>query len=299
MRLSQLRILLAVVDHGGFTAAAGRIGLSQPAVSRAVAALESELGARLVVRGRDGVRLTEAGRRAVVHAREAVRHFDQVRTQVAAVAGEVTGELRLASLPTATGPLLAPLMARFADRHPHVRVRLLEGFDRDVRAWLRQGAVEAGVVTLPAPGLETVDLGSDEMVVLLPAGHWLAAAPAVELPTLADERFILSTGGCRPLVTSAAREAGVELAVAYEAGELSAIAGMVAGGLGISIVPTLGRSAWEGPGDAQGPLVTRPLRPRLRRTLALAFPTTPSDEDPPVAARAFRDLAEQTVAPTI
>lgn len=172
----------------------------------------------------------------------------------------VTGALRLASLPTATGPLLTPRTGEFADRHPHVRVRLLEGFDRDVRAWLERGAVEAGVVTLAAPGLDAVELGSDEMVALLPAAHPLAAASAVTVAALAKEPFILSTGGCRSLVQHAAREAGVELDVAFEAGELSAIAAMVGSGLGVSIVPTLGQEVWQGSeGDA---VAARPLRPQ-------------------------------------
>ncbi|MFF5437768.1 LysR family transcriptional regulator [Streptomyces achromogenes] len=295
MRLSQLRVLLAVADHGGFTAAAERMGVSQPAVSRAVASLESELGARLLVRGRDGVRLTEPGRRAVAHAREAVRHFDLVRTEVAAATGEVTGELRLASLPTATGALLAPRIAEFTHRHPRVRVRLLEGFDRDVRAWLERGAVEAGVVTLPAPGLDVVELCSDEMVALLPAGHPLADAPAVPVPALAKEPFILSTGGCRPLVRHAAREAGVELDIAFEAAELSAIATMVGSGLGVSIAPTLGREAWQ---NTEGAVVARPLHPRLHRTLAPAFSPAGSEAaDLSPAARAFRRLVREHAEP--
>ncbi|WP_207930888.1 LysR family transcriptional regulator [Streptomyces sp. 8K308] len=276
MRLSQLRVLLAVADHGGFTVAAERIGVSQPAASRAVAALEAELGAPLLVRGRDGVTLTEAGRRAVRHARAAVHHLDLVRTEVAAAIGQVTGELRLASLPSATGTLVAALLREFTDRHPHVRVRLLEGLDRDVRAWLDRGAAEVGVVTLPAPGLDTLALGSDEMVALLPAGHPLAAAPAVDVTALAGEPFVLSTGGCRPLVLGIAGEAGIELRVAYEAGEVSAIEGMVASGLGVSVVPTLGRER-----DQDG-TVTRPLRPRAHRTLALAF--APGDRSPAVHA---------------
>ncbi|MEV4341963.1 LysR family transcriptional regulator [Streptomyces sp. NPDC049590] len=295
MRLTQLRVLLAVVDHGGFTAAAERTGVSQPAVSRAVAALESELGARLVVRGRDGVRLTEPGRRAVAHAREAVRHFDLVRTEVAAAAGEVTGELRLASLPTATGALLAPRIAEFTDRHPQVRVRLLEGFDRDVRAWLERGAVEAGLLTRPAPGLEAVELASDEMVALLPAAHPLADASSVPVSALAREPFILSSGGCRPLIRQAARDAGVELDVAFEAAQLSAIVAMVGSGLGVSIVPTLGRDAWR---NTEGAVVTRPLRPRLHRTLALAFsPAGAEAGELSPAARAFRQLVRDHAEP--
>ncbi|MCP2163770.1 LysR family transcriptional regulator [Goodfellowiella coeruleoviolacea] len=282
MTLSQLRALLAVVEHGGFTVAAERIGMSQPAVSRAVSALERELGAALFVRHRDGVALTEAGRLAAARAREALRQFDLIAADVAAATGRVTGTLRLVSLPTATGPLVAPRLRAFTDRFPQVQVRLFEGFDRDVRDWLGQGAAEVGVVTLPAPGLHTFPLASDEMLALVPAGHRLARRATVPFAELAGEPFILSTGGCRPVILAAAREAGIQLDVTFEAGELSAIREMVTAGLGVSVVPSLGLP------DDLGPVVARPLVPRTTRELALAV-RSPADCAP--AARAFLDMS--------
>jgi molybdenum-dependent DNA-binding transcriptional regulator ModE len=92
---TQLRTLLAVVDQGGFTAAAEQLGMTQPAVSRAIHVLEAELGTPLLARGRDGVTLTEAGRRALGHARAALGEHDRLRADVAATAGRVTGTLRL------------------------------------------------------------------------------------------------------------------------------------------------------------------------------------------------------------
>ncbi|MGN9839886.1 LysR family transcriptional regulator [Nonomuraea sp. H19] len=307
MTLAQLRALIAVAEHGGFTAAADHIGMSQPAVSRAIAALERELGAALFVRHRparerrrleerhersdqsgerhdQGIALTEAGRRAVDRAREALRHFDLIRADVAAAAGQVTGELRLASLPSATGTLIARLLRAFGDRYPQVQVRLFEGVDDDIRAWLRRGAAEIGVVTLPAPGLHTVPLSTHDMVAALPAGHRLAEGPAVRLADLAGQPFILTTAGCRPLIMAAARGSRVRLDIAFEASGPAAILEMVAAGLGVSIVPTLGL-----PADL-GAVVTRPLEPKTTRSLALAVPSLP---DCGPAARAFLDqLAE-------
>jgi DNA-binding transcriptional LysR family regulator len=280
MTLAQLRVLLAVAEHGSFTAAAGRLGMSQPAASRAIGALEKELGAVLLVRHREGNALTEAGRRAVARAREALTHFDRLPADVAAAAGEVTGTLRLASLPSATGTLIAPRLRAFTDRYPHVRVRLFEGNDRDVREWLERGAAEIGVVTLPAPGLHTVPLASGDMVALVPAGHRLARQRAISIAELAREKFILSSAGCRPLILAAARRAGVELDAAYEAGEQAAILEMVAAGLGVSIVPTLGL-----PADT-GAAATRRLEPRTTRSLALAVSSL---ADCAPAARAFLD----------
>lgn len=290
MTLLQLRVLLAVVDQGGFTMAADEIGVSQPAVSRAIAALESELGAPLLARSRDGVALTEAGRRAVAHAREALRHLDELHTEVATVAGQITGTLRLASLPSATDTRVTPLVRTFADRFPHVRVRLLEGADAEVREWLAQGAIELGVVTLPAPGMQTGALGTDEMVAVLPTDHVLAARRAVGFDELAHEAFILPTGTCGRMIIAAARSAGVHLNVTLNARATSAILAMVEAGLGVSILPTLSLAT-----DTDT-VVSRPLRPRLPRRLAVALA---SAADTVPAARAFLDHVATSEPPAI
>ncbi|MEV4115402.1 LysR family transcriptional regulator substrate-binding protein [Nonomuraea sp. NPDC049695] len=158
--------------------------------------------------------------------------------------------------------------------------RLFEGVDDDIRAWLHRGAAEVGVVTLPAPGLHTVHLSTHDMVAVLPAGHPLTARPAITLADLADRPFILTTAGCRPLIMGAALAAQVRLDVAFEAGGPAAILEMVAAGLGVSIVPTLGL-----PADL-GAVVTRPLEPAMTRSLALAVPSL---TDCAPTARAFLD----------
>lgn len=286
MTLSQLRVLLAVADHGGFTAAAEHVGMSQPAVSRAVGAVEGELGTAMFVRGKDGVALTAAGRLAVARAREALRQYDLLHSEVAAVAGQLIGTLRLASLPSATGTLIAAQVRAFTKRYPQVHIRLFEGTDQEVRDWLAQGAAELGVVTLPAPGFETVVLGTDEMVALLPADHDLSSREAITFGALSDQKFILPTGGCGPLIMAAAREARAHLHAAFEAREQAAILAMVAEGLGVSIVPTLGL-----PPDT-GSVVVRPLEPRTPRTLALGHLP---DTSP--AARAFLDQVANSHPP--
>jgi DNA-binding transcriptional LysR family regulator len=276
--LLQLRVLLAVADNGGFTAAGDRLGMSQPAVSRSVATLEGEFGVPLLARQRDGVTLTEAGTRAVRHAREAVRQLDLMRAEVAAVAGQVTGTLRLASLPTATGTLIAAQLRVFTERHPLVAVRLLEGSDEEVRDWLDQGVADAAVVTLPAPGLRTVPLGSHEMVAVLPADHRLAAQEAVSYADLAEEPFIRSTGGCAQVFTAVAGRVGVRLDASFEAREMTAVLEMVRAGLGVSILPTAGLP------ESRRDTVIRPLVPTTIRNLAVAVSASASP-----AARAFLD----------
>jgi DNA-binding transcriptional LysR family regulator len=285
MTLSQLRVLLAIVDHGGFTAAAEHLGVSQPSVSRAIATIEDELRTAMFARNKEGIVLTEAGRLAAVRAREALRQFDLLHADVAAAAGHLTGTLRFASLPSATGTLVASQVRIFTLQHPQVHVRLFEGTDQEVRRWVSQGAAELGVVTLPAPEFQTIPLGTDEFVAVLPVGHALSADSTITFDALANHDFILSTGGCGPLIEAGAHDAGTRLRVAFEARELSAILAMVAEGLGVSIVPTLGL-----PTELER-VVMRPLQPRMSRTLAVAHLPDPSP-----AARAFlHQLARSTV----
>jgi DNA-binding transcriptional LysR family regulator len=276
MTLSQLRILLAVAEHGGFTSAAEHLRSTQPAVSRAISALERELRTTLFTRHRGRVAPTEAGEVAIRHARDAVRRVDRLKQDVSAVTGRVSGSLRLASLPSATGSLLAEPIRAFTDRHPEVDIRLFEGTDQEVRGWLGSGGADIGILTLPAPGFDCVELGSDEMVAVLPAVHLLADQPSVRLAQLAAEQFVYPTGGCGPLIQGAARRAGVTLNITFEARDPRAVVEMVAANLGVSVMPTLNLT------QPVSGITTRPLEPRLPRTLALGLA---ADASP--AARAF------------
>jgi len=268
--LLQLKAFVAVVDQGGFTAASRRLGLSQPAVSRAVATLEKELGLRLLVRSRDGLSLTEAGSLALTHAREAARHLSLMHTEIAALAGEITGTLSLASLPSVTGTLVAPQLQTFTERHPAVTMRLLEGSEQEVRDWLDQGAAEAGVVSLPVKGLAVAVLGEQDMVAAVPADNRLADWTEVNYAELAKEPFIRSTGGCAEVYTPVARRAGVEFDVACEAREMSAVLEIVRAGLGVSIVPSAGLP------DLPDGVVVRPLVPKTVRRLGIAVSASAS-----------------------
>jgi DNA-binding transcriptional LysR family regulator len=274
--LLQLKTFVSVADEGGFTAASRQLGLSQPAVSRAVATLEKELGLPLFVRGRDGLTVTEAGVLALAHAREALQHMILLRTEVAALAGEITGTLRLASLPSVTGTLVVPQLRTFAERHPAVTIRLLEGSEQEVRDWLDQGAAEAGVVSLPIKGLDSAVLGYQDMVAVVPSGHPLADRSQISYEALAKEPFVSSTGGCADVYTPVAHRIGAEFDVAFEAREISAVLEIVRARLGVSILPSAGMS------NLPDGVVVRPLTPKTVRHLGVAVSASAS-----AAARVF------------
>src|ERR1700677_4830687 len=120
----RLRHFLAVVDHGGFTAAAQAVYVSQPALSLAVRDLEAELGVPLFVRNGRRVRLTAAGEALLGPARQVLRDLETGQAAVEAVAGLEAGNLTMASLPTLAADPLAPLVGSFRRRYPGVRIDL-------------------------------------------------------------------------------------------------------------------------------------------------------------------------------
>ncbi|OBK47449.1 LysR family transcriptional regulator [Mycobacterium kubicae] len=274
----QLKTFLAVVDHGGFTSASRKLRLSQPAVSRAVASLEKELGLPLLHRQRDGVQLSEAGKRTARHAREALRHLDEMHAEVAAMRGGITGTIRLASLPFTTDVLVAPQLREFSQRHPGVEICVLEGSEPEIRDWLDQGAADAGVISLPARGLTTAFLAAQDMLAVVPAGHRLAARDEISYVELAREPFVRATGGCAQIYMAVANQVGVELDVAFEASGMSAVLAIVRSGMGVSILPAAALI-----GHPRG-IAVRRLVPRTIRNLAVAVSASAGP-----AARAFLD----------
>ena len=194
MNLPQLRALVAVADTGSITAAAARLGLTQSGASQAVAALDEQLGVRLITRGRRGAVPTAVGERVVEHAREVLAGLDAVRRAADAARGLERGRLRLAAFPTIFATLLPPLLRRFRTLHPGVEVVALEAGDDEMAAWLVAGTVDVGVAMDPAPGEAAAPLGRDEWVAVVPAGHPLARASGgrVAFARLAAEPFVFA-----------------------------------------------------------------------------------------------------------
>src|SRR5215475_6943525 len=122
----QLEYFVAVIDHGGVTAAATALHVSQPALSAAIKMLEKDLGAMLFHRLPRGVRLTDAGAEFAESARVIIREFGTARARVEAVAGLIAGQLDVISLPGMVLDPLAPAIGQFRQRHPKVRVRIIQ-----------------------------------------------------------------------------------------------------------------------------------------------------------------------------
>jgi DNA-binding transcriptional LysR family regulator len=264
MTEAQLRAFVAVAESGSFREAARHLHMSQPGVSRALSALEHELGGALVVRGHGRVSLTAFGERALVRSRALLHEAAAMRQDRDELDGIASGHIRLGSMPSVSSTILPPLLGELARRHPALSITVIDGHDDELVAWARDGIVELAVVAGGHPGLSLHPLATDELLAVLPAGHALAAGSSVRVRDLAGEPFILTRAGCERMILGTLAARGVMPNVSHEVSEASSILALVGQGLGVSIMP--GLAANRPPDD----VILRPLRPRAERRLSLA-----------------------------
>jgi DNA-binding transcriptional LysR family regulator len=238
----RLRVLREVAAHGSFSAAADSLAFTQPAVSRQIATLEAEAGTRLVDRTARGVRLTPAGELLVEHAEVILGRLAAAESQLEALAELDTGRLRLGSFPTA-GATLTPLaIAAFSQAHPGVELRLVEGRTVDTLPMLAAGEIDLAVVTDvsgdPPADVTLEHLMDDPFYVAMPHDHPLAFESDLRMEDLREETWIEGRA-CDDALTAAARAAGFEPRVPFDAADWLAKQGLVVAGVGIALIPTL------------------------------------------------------------
>ncbi len=286
MELRQLQHAIAVVDEGGFTAAADAVGITQPALSQSIAALERTLGVQLFVRGRQ-VALTSAGEAFLGPARQVLRDAAAVRDAAAEVAELRAGRLDLVALPTLAVDPLADLVGRFRAAHPGVTVRVAAPDLRvAVLDQVRRGDAELGlaeVVDLPA-GLDVRPVASQEVVLVAPPGTRLAQSRRVPRQRLGELDLISTPIGTstRSLLDDACAGAGVEPRVVVETAHREALAPLVVAGAGAALL-----AAPQARQAAAGGAVVARLDPPLRRDVGFLHRRGPLSP----AARALLDLA--------
>jgi DNA-binding transcriptional LysR family regulator len=288
MQLPQLQYVVAVVDHGSFTAAAEAVGVSQPSLSQGVRALEAELAAELFHRAGRRVRLSAAGEAFVGPARRALRDAATARAAVAEVVGLAAGRLDVVCLPSFAADPVAVLVGLFRRAHPAVTVRIAEPEDPAALVdMVRGGESELGFADLPLDDdLVTVPLEAHDYVAIVPPPADIASpgdAP-LSLRALAAEPLITTPPGTatRRLVDEALAGVGVTPMIAVETDHREAIAPLVVAGAGLALLPRrLGESA-----RALGAVV-REITPRITREVGIIHRTGPLSP----AARAFLALA--------
>jgi DNA-binding transcriptional LysR family regulator len=244
----RLRVLQEVAERGSFSAAADALSYTQSAVSQQIAALEREAGATLLQRGPGGVRLTDAGRALVEHTQAVLARLADAERELAAIAALRGGRVRMASFPTAGATLVTRAVSIFSRRHPDVDLSLKEGEPDETVPRLRRGEFELALIfdygfeSLDlTTGLECIHLFVDPVKVVLPPRHPLAAQRSIALEQLAEEPWIggMRDGLCHEMLVRWCAKSGFEPRVAFESNDHQVQLGLVAAGVGVTLLPEL------------------------------------------------------------
>jgi DNA-binding transcriptional LysR family regulator len=273
LNLERLRVLHAVWKTGSVVGASASLHVTTSAVSQQIARLEREVGQQLVERQGRGLRLTDAGTLLAHKAGELMTHVERVEADLAEHHGTVAGTMAIAAFATAARGLLPGVLRDLRSRFPDLSVSLSEREPHEAIPALRRGYVDIAVVqdwadeplSLPED-LSRLDLLDDPFDVAVPADHPLADRDHVAIKELAGDTWIGWTTGqiCHDWLVRKIREEGVEPRVTHTASEHSTQLALVAAGLGVAIIPRLGRE------PAPHPVSFVPLdRPPIRHIFAL------------------------------
>lgn len=244
MDLRQLRYFVAVAEERHFSRAAARLHMAQPPLSQQIRSLEADLGVQLFQRTTRRVDLTDAGAVYLQRALEILSAVDDAGHEARQVAAGAVGRLTIGCVGSATYSLLPELARALSQELPgiHFAFRGEMLVPDQVRA-LRSGDIDIALLRPPVsdPGIAVEVLRCEPLVVALPADHALVQRRRIAMSDLRDQRFIIHSGRRDSVMFDAVltlgRAAGFEPMVRHEVDETSTLVTLVAGGLGVAVVP--------------------------------------------------------------
>ncbi|MDI3315762.1 MAG: hydrogen peroxide-inducible genes activator [Mycobacterium sp.] len=240
--IAGLRAFAAVAEKHNFSSAATALGVSQSTLSQALTALETGLGIRLIERSTRRVFLTAEGRRLLPHAQAVVEAVAGFTAAAAGTSDPLHGSMRLGLIPTVAPYVLPTVLAGLADQLPDLTLRVIEDQTDRLLTALREGALDAALIALPAGtgGVTEIPIYDEDFVLVLPPGHSLSGKRRVPPAALAQlPLLLLDEGHClRDQALDVCRKAGVRATVANtRAASLATAVQCVAGGLGVTLIP--------------------------------------------------------------
>ncbi len=242
--LRALRYFVTVAEELHFRRASERLQIAQPALSKSVSRLERELGVPLLLRTKRRVELTPPGLLFLDEARRTLAQAERAVDVVQRAAGGEVGRLRIAFGPTSELGLLPEVLPVFLRRYPQVVLDLQGLYAWGQLGLLREGVGTVGLSILPLPRTEQLvveRLYEEPLVAALPAKHPLASRRRVSLRALSAEPFVMFSRqlgpGMHDLVVAAFQAAGLALTIGHESTHLYTSLGLVAAGLGVSLMP--------------------------------------------------------------
>jgi LysR family hydrogen peroxide-inducible transcriptional activator len=232
-----------VSEHLHFREAAAALGMSQPALSGAVAALEETLGVRLLERTTRKVLLSPAGERMAARTRTVLHAVGELVAEAEAAQAPFTGVLRLGVIPTVAPYLLPTVLGLVHERYPDLDLQVHEEQTASLLEGLGQGRLDLLLCAVPlgAPWVREIPLFDEDFVLVTPNGHPAAGHPDLPRSTLRElDLLLLDEGHClRDQALDICREAGRAdgAGVTTTAAGLSTLVQLVAGGMGVTLLP--------------------------------------------------------------
>lgn len=313
--LSQLRAFAAVAEHLHFREAAGQIGMSQPALSGAVAALEETLGVQLLERTTRKVLLSPAGERMAVRARAVLSAVGDLLEEADAARAPFTGVLRLGVIPTVAPYLLPTVLSLVHDRYPELDLQVHEEQTASLLEGLARGRLDLLLLAVPVPrgragtstsgpAIRHIPLFDEDFVLVTPRDHACAGRGDLPRSVLRElDVLLLDEGHClRDQALDICREAGRADSAAVSAGAagLSTLVQLVAGGMGVTLLPRTAVRLEAGRNEMLRTGYFRDPAPSRRIALAMREGTAREAEFSAFAdelRRAMRDQPVHPVAP--
>ena len=246
MDLRQLSTLVAIADHGSFSAAARALYTVQSNVSGHIARLEKELGVVLVDRQRGG--LTDEGVMVVEKARRVLHELDDITAEIASRGDEVRGDARIGIIGTTARWLLPKLLTQVGRQHPGVHVAVHEGGTTTQIPRLLAQQIDAAIVHLPVddPEVTVEPIFAEDLMLLVHTRHHLSGHDTVPLAELAGEPLMLPPlgTGLRRAIDRTAAGVGVALSPQVEIDGVRLLTSLVFEGYGAAIVPATAVPRW-------------------------------------------------------
>ncbi|NQY96432.1 MAG: hydrogen peroxide-inducible genes activator [Henriciella sp.] len=241
--LRQLEFLCAIADQGSFSRAAETCHVTQPTLSAAIKEVEGLLGVQLIERESRGASLTQAGEAAVERARIILSDTADLVSAARQAGAPLSGSFRLGAIPTIAPFLLPRTLKALRKAHPGLKLYLREDQTERLIDALRARKLDAALIALPwdAAGIVTMELGDDEFMLVAPTDHDLMQARELTSTDLVDEDvLLLEDGHClRDHALSVCRLPSNRGGADVTATSLPTLVHMVAGGLGVSLLPKL------------------------------------------------------------
>jgi DNA-binding transcriptional LysR family regulator len=274
--LGRLRALHAVATYGSVGSAAEALGYTPSAVSQQLAKLERETRTILIEKRGRGIVLTDAALQLAATASQVLELVETAELTLEEQRGQAIGSLAIAAFPTATRGLLPVVLPRLIEDHPALDITVTECDPVEAVAAVARGEIQIAIVhdwhntPLAIPDeLSRVKLGTDPADVLVPASHRLAGKEFVRAEDLVGERWMCQPDGsiCHEWLVRTMRKAGVRPEVAYSIAEYQTQLAMLARGIGIGLLPRLGR------GPLPEGVIALPLQPTPSRRLYAVWRT--------------------------